>query len=252
MSDEDGSGPVDFHCHLDLCQNMSAAYARCESAQCLTLAVTTTPKAFSRNESMARDGRFVRAAVGMHPQLVAQRASELSLFEELAPSTRFIGEVGLDAGRRFYPSFERQKLVFESVMALCARLGDKVISIHSVRTAKQVLDVVERTGAHRTCTPVLHWFSASGSEIRRALELGCYFSVNEQMLKAPKGRNLLENVPMDRVLTETDAPFQSDEYGGKYPGDVGGAIRLIASAYGEDHLATAIRIRLTAKELLAG
>jgi len=252
MSDEDGSGPVDFHCHLDLCQDMRTAYARCESARCLTLAVTTTPKAFARNESMARVGHFVRAALGIHPQLIAERASELSLFEELAPSTRYIGEVGLDAGRRFYPSFERQKLVFESVMELCARLGDKIISIHSVRTAKQVLDVVERTGAHRTCVPVLHWFNASGSEIKRALELGCYFSVNEQMLKAARGQNLLQTVPKGRVLTETDAPFQSDEFGGKFPGDVGGAIRLIASAYGEDHVATAARIRRTATELFAG
>ncbi|EAQ22863.1 TatD-related deoxyribonuclease [Roseovarius sp. 217] len=200
---------------------------------------------------MARNGHFVRAALGMHPQLVAQRASELSLFEELAPSTRYIGEVGLDAGRRFYPSFERQKIVFERVMALCARLGDKVISIHSVRTARQVLDVVEQTGAHRTCVPVLHWFNASESEIRRALDLGCYFSVNEQMLQAPKGRKLLETVPLERVLTETDAPFQSDEKGGNSPGDVRGAIRLIANAYSKDNSATEARIRRTATELLA-
>ena len=251
MSDMGLSGPVDFHCHLDLCQNMRAEYARCEAARCLTLAVTTTPKAFARNDSMARTGSFVRAALGIHPQLVGQRASELSLFEELAPSTKYIGEVGLDAGRRFYPFFDRQKLVFERVMTLCSRLGDKIISIHSVRTAKQVLDVVERTGAHRTCVPVLHWFNASGSEIRRALELGCYFSVNEQMLQSSRGRSLLESIPMERILTETDAPFQSDEKGIKSPGDVRGAIRLIATAYNKDHSATEARIRRTAAELLA-
>ncbi|MEC7760873.1 MAG: Qat anti-phage system TatD family nuclease QatD [Pseudomonadota bacterium] len=250
MSNMDVPDTVDFHCHLDLCQDMRAAYARCESARCLTLAVTTTPKAFARNESLAQDGRFVRAALGIHPQLVAQRASELSLFEELAPSTRFIGEVGLDAGRRFYSSFERQKLVFERVMQLCARLGDKVISIHSVRTAKQVLDVVEQAGTHRSCVPVLHWFSASRPEIRRALDLGCYFSVNEQMITAPTGQKLLDTVPLSRVLTETDAPFQSGEFGGKFPGDVSGAIRLIARAYGMDQSATAARIRRTAMELL--
>jgi TatD DNase family protein len=246
MWSESRTGPVDFHCHLDLYQNMEAEYARCEMARCLTLAVTTTPKAFARNAEMARTRRFVHAALGLHPQLVAQRASELSLFEELAPSTKYIGEVGLDAGRRFYPSFESQKLVFEHVMALCARLGDKVISIHSVRTAKQVLDVVERTDAHRTCVPVLHWFNASGSEIRRALDMGCYFSVNEQMLQAPRGRNLLENVPVERILTETDAPFQSE----KIPGDVRGAIRLIANAYNMGHSETVARIRRTATELM--
>lgn len=248
MYDEKRLGPVDFHCHLDLYQNMEAQYTRCEAAKCLTLAVTTTPKAFARNAEMAHTRRFVYAALGMHPQLVAQRASELSLFEELVHSTRYIGEVGLDAGRRFYPSFERQRLVFERVMTLCAKLGDKVISIHSVRTARQVLDVIERTGAHRTCVPVLHWFNASGSDIRRALDLGCYFSVNEQMLLSPRGRNLLETVPIKRILTETDAPFQSD----KTPGDVLGAIRLIAKAYGTGLPDVKDRIRQNATEMLIG
>lgn len=248
MWDESRTGLVDFHCHLDLCQNMGAEYARCEAARCLTLAVTTTPKAFARNAEMARNRRFVHAALGLHPQLVAQRASELSLFEELVHSTRYVGEVGLDAGRRFYPSFERQKLVFERLMTLCAKLGDKVISIHSVRTAKQVLDVIERTGAHRTCVPVLHWFNASGSEIRRALDLGCYFSVNEQMLLVPRGRKLLETAPIERILTETDAPFQSDQS----PGDVLGAIRLIATANSAGLPDVKDRIRKNATELLIG
>lgn len=246
MLDERRPGPVDFHCHLDLYQDMEAEYTRCEVARCLTLAVTTTPKAFARNAEMAKTRRFVHAALGLHPQLVAQRASELSLFEELVHSTRYVGEVGLDAGRRFYPSFESQKMVFERVMTLCARFGDKVISIHSVRTAKQVLDVVERTGTDRTCVPVLHWFNASKSETRRALELGCYFSVNEQMLLAPGGRALLEAVPIGRILTETDAPFQSD----KTPGHVHGAIRLIARAYDLEVSATEARIWRTATELL--
>lgn len=231
MAGDEGAAPVDFHCHLDLCPDMRAAFDRCDRAGCITLAVTTTPKAFGRNRAMAASTRHVHAALGLHPQLVAHRASELKLFEEAASSTRFIGEVGLDAGRRFYPSFALQVQVFERVMALCARLGDKVISLHSVRTAKQVLDIVERTGAHQTCTPILHWFTGSKPEVRRAIDLGCFFSVNEQMLRTPRGRSLLETVPLSRLLTETDAPFQSENNGSRAPGEVDGAARLIAESH---------------------
>ena len=66
--------------------------------------------------------------------------------------------------------------------------------------------------------PVLHWFTGSGPDVRRAIDLGCYFSVNEQMLKAPRGRSLLEAVPLARLLTETDAPFQSENDGARAPG----------------------------------
>ena len=251
MVAEDRIGPVDFHCHLDLCQDMAAEYARCEAARCLTLAMTTTPKAYPRNVEMAKRGRSVNVALGLHPQLVAQRASEMTLFEEMAPSARYIGEVGLDAGRRFYPSFDSQKQVFERAMTVCERLGEKVISIHSVRASKQVLDIIERTGVHRTCTPVLHWFNASASDARRALELGCFFSVNEQMLLSPRGRALLEIAPIRRVLTETDAPFQSSGVGHRLPGDTGGALALIAEAYRSDPETVSGQIRQAASKLLA-
>lgn len=250
MAGEERTAPVDFHCHLDLCPDMQAEFERCGAARCITLAVTTTPKAFGRNRAMAKSTRHVHAALGLHPQLVAERASEFELFEEMAPSTRFIGEVGLDAGRRFYPSFALQTQVFERAMTLCARLGDKVISIHSVRTARQVLDIVERTCVHRTCTPVLHWFNGSRPEVRRAIDLGCYFSVNEQMLSAPRGRSLLEMVPLARLLTETDAPFQFRNDGPRAPGDVEGAVRLIGISHRVRTDEVRAHIRATARELV--
>jgi len=243
-------GPVDFHCHLDLYPDMRQAYDRCVRSGCLTLAVTTTPKAFVRNRAMADEAGFVHAALGLHPQLVHERASEIALFEELVGSTRFVGEIGLDAGRRFYPSFDRQREVFERIMTICGRLGEKVISLHSVRTAIHVLDVIERTDVHHTCCPVLHWFNASRAEIRRAVELGCFFSVNEQMLSTPRGRDLLAIVPMSRLLTETDAPFQIIDDVAKRPGDVEGTIALIAAAHRTDERAVRARIRKTARALV--
>lgn len=250
MGPEAQANAVDFHCHLDLCGDMQQAYTDCEELRCITLAVTTTPKAFDRNRYMASQTSFVHAALGLHPQLVAQRGAEITLFEEMAQTTRFIGEIGLDAGRRFYPSFERQKEVFERALSVCARLGDKVISLHSVRTAKQVLDGIEKTGVHQTCQPVLHWFNASSSETRRAMDLGCLFSVNEQMLHSPKGRALLELVPVSRLLTETDAPFQSVNNCPRLPGDVDGALTIISKAYNSNLDSVARQIRNTAKALV--
>ena len=228
---------------------MQEAFTACDRMRCITLAVTTTPKAFERNRGMASNTSHVHAALGLHPQLVAERASEITLFEELAPSTRFIGEIGLDAGRRFYPSFERQKDVFERALIICARLGDKVISLHSVRTAKLVLDGVERTGVYRTCRPVLHWFNGSGPEIRRAVDLGCLFSVNTQMLLTSKGKALLKNVPITSLLTETDAPFQSVNNKTMLPGDVVSALDLIGQSYRIETNVVSAQIRKTAETL---
>src|SRR5437773_1762066 len=99
---------VDFHCHLDLYPDLAASIAACEAAKVFTLAVTTTPKAWQRNHDLASKTRYVRAALGLHPQLVAQRANEIALWEDLLPQSRYIGEVGLDAGPRFFRSFDIQ------------------------------------------------------------------------------------------------------------------------------------------------
>jgi TatD related DNase len=78
---------VDFHCHLDLYPDHAAAIAQAEAAGVYTLTVTTTPKAWPRNRELTDGTRYVRAALGLHPQLVAERAGELPLWERYLSET---------------------------------------------------------------------------------------------------------------------------------------------------------------------
>lgn len=74
---------VDFHCHLDLYPNHEALIRECDREGVATLAVTTTPKAWARNQELASTSKHVRVALGLHPQLVAEREGEVALFERL-------------------------------------------------------------------------------------------------------------------------------------------------------------------------
>ncbi len=207
MTNDLQSVGVDFHSHLDLYPDHEAAIARAEAARIYTLTVTTTPKAWPRNHELTRNTQYVRAALGLHPQLVAERASELSLWERYLPETRYVGEVGLDAGPRFYKSMEVQRLVFRTVLERCAEAGRKILSVHSVRSVPTVLDMIEQYLPQDRGVVVLHWFTGSKSDVRRATALGCYFSVNSEMTRADRGRVLVADLPMDRILTESDGPF---------------------------------------------
>lgn len=198
---------VDFHCHLDLYPDHEAAIARAEAARVYTLSVTTTPRAWPRNHELTRNTRYVRVALGLHPQLVTERIDELPLWERYLPETRYVGEVGLDAGPRFYKSLEVQKHVFRTVLERCAEAGRKILSVHSVRSVPAVLDMIEKYLSRDRGIVVLHWFTGSKSEARRAAALGCYFSVNAEMVRSDRGRALVADLPTDRILTETDGPF---------------------------------------------
>lgn len=241
---------VDFHCHLDLYPDLASAITDAEKAGVYTLAVTTTPKAWPRNLELTRHTQHVRAALGLHPQLVADRASEIFLWEEYLPQTRYVGEVGLDAGPQHYRSLDLQKQIFERILKQCAKAGGKILTVHSLRTATTVLDLVE---AHLPSTLgqiVLHWFTGSKAEARRAVDLGCYFSINAQMLRSDKGRDVVSSLPSDRLLTETDGPFT--QVGGRpaCPADVAATIETIASLRKKTPAETAGLIRANLKAIL--
>ena len=56
---------VDFHCHLDLYPDLATAISACDARRAATLAVTTTPKAFSHNRQLASKSEYVRVALGL-------------------------------------------------------------------------------------------------------------------------------------------------------------------------------------------
>ncbi|WP_292442361.1 TatD family hydrolase [Mesorhizobium sp.] len=118
---------VDFQCHVDLCKDHVALIAECDRERVMTLAVTTTPKAWPRNRELAAKSAHVRIALGLHPQLVAERENELPIFERYLSDARYVGEIGLDAGPRFY------RRVFERILRACAEQGGKILTVHSVR-----------------------------------------------------------------------------------------------------------------------
>lgn len=232
MSELSSIGGVDFHCHLDLYPDHQAAVARAEAARIYTLTVTTTPKAWSRNHELTRNTRYIRAALGLHPQLVAERAGELPLWERHLPETRYVGEVGLDAGPRFYKSLDVQRQVFQRVLERCAEAGGKILTVHSVRSAPAVLEMIEAHLPPERGTVVLHWFTGSKSDARRAAALGCYFSINAEMTRTDRGRDLIRSLPRDRILTETDGPFTQVEGRPSEPSDVLDVIAGIGASIG--------------------
>lgn len=246
------NGLVDFHCHLDLYPDHPAAIRESDEAGVFTLAVTTTPKAWPRNNELAQATRHVRAALGLHPQLVAERASELALWDVYLSETRYVGEVGLDAGPRFYKSFDLQKQVFQHVLQRCAETGDKVITVHSIRAAKAVLDHIEAYLPPTRGKVVLHWFTGNKTEAKRALELGCYFSINAAMLDNERHSSMVAAIPLERLLTETDGPFTKTADRPSTPADVVVVVEALSRLFGVPTSALAAIVRNNLRSLLEG
>lgn len=221
---------IDFHCHLDLYPDPHAVVRACTARGLYVLSVTNTPSAWPGTSGLAIEAPRIRTALGLHPQLAHQRKGELPLFEKLIENTRYVGEIGLDGAPEFTRHWDDQNQVFSRALDICRAAGGRVLSLHSRRAAKAVLDQIElRPGVG---TPILHWFSGSQRELARATDLGCWFSVGPGMLRGQKGRELVGRMPKDRVLTESDGPFAQVEGRSAWPWDAGGAMTELGKTWG--------------------
>lgn len=246
------AGLVDFHCHLDLYPDHAVAVKDAEAAGVFTLAVTTTPRAWPRNHELAQRTKHIRAALGLHPQLIAERENEIELWEQYLSATRYVGEVGLDAGPRFFKSLDAQKRVFQHILQCCAQAGNKIITVHSIRSVNAVLDLVEMNLPSERGTVVLHWFTGTKSEAKRALELGCYFSINAAMLSNERHVPMVREIPLDRLLTETDGPFTRTDGRQSKPSDVALVVEGLASLHQMSANEIAATVRVNLRTLVGG
>ena len=220
---------IDFHCHLDLYNDPKLAVEDADRAGIYVLSVTTTPKAWRRTLALAQGRKRIRTALGIHPEIAHERLGELPLFEALASETRYFGEVGLDGGPTVRQYAAQQTQVFEFVLATATKQGGKVLTIHSRRAADEVLQLLRRFPA--AGTPVLHWFTGTPAQLRRAVEQGCWFSVGPAMLRSERGSALTALIPRDRILTDTDGPFAKVGSRPLQPNDAWSAVEGLAALW---------------------
>lgn len=238
---------LDAHCHIDLYPDPKAVVARTEQAGVHTIAVTNAPSVYFHTAELLAGRHFLRPAIGLHPELVANHAGELGLFAEHLGSTRYVGEIGLDFVTTDKELRQKQKDVFQAIIARCGECGDKVLTIHSRRAAARVMEIVGEAFPGRL---IFHWFSGSLREMERAVALGFYFSVNAAMFRSKSGLELLKRIPHERVLTETDGPFLHCQDRPSEPTDTANVVRELALLWGTDGATTRQIILANLRRLL--
>lgn len=198
---------IDLHTHLDLYPNALDILARVNKENRFTLAVTTSPRAWVATSQVFKGHKNIKVALGLHPEVADQKFNELDLLLSSIHKADFIGEVGIDGSSKYLNTLEKQELIFDSTIRECERAGGRIISIHSRNAASKVLSILKK---YPGCgKPVLHWFSGSIAELKEAVKIECFFSVNPVMTSTKKGKNLISRIPSRLILPESDGPFAS-------------------------------------------
>lgn len=138
----------DAHCHLDLMAHPDAVADEATTLGLILFDCGVDPHDFARAKKRACGRSNIFAGIGLHPWWLADGRcgnAEINLLCEVAAQERYIGEVGLDFSARFAGSEPLQAQAFDRLCDALAQhpLAGRVISIHAVRSAGTVLNVLE-------------------------------------------------------------------------------------------------------------
>ncbi|CAN6643978.1 deoxyribonuclease Tat-D [Trichomonascus vanleenenianus] len=162
---------------------------------------------------------FMSCTVGVHPCHSTDFESHehghtpheyLVELEKLAnenkPIVKAFGEIGLDYDRLHFAPAEAQRVYFEKQLAVATRVGLPLF-LHSrachddfVRILKEYLPRLPKGG-------VVHSFTGPMQEMKDYLDLGLYIGINGCSLKSEENLEIVKEIPMDRLLLETDGPW---------------------------------------------
>ena len=198
--------------HAAFADDLSEVLARARAAGVATIVVTgtTVSESLRAAELAAAHPDMVYATAGVHPHHAREcDARTIPALRELAGRPRVValGECGLDFNRNYSPHPDQEKW-FLAQLELACKLA-KPLFLHSRDAHPRFAEILR---AHRDRLPraVAHCFTGGADELRAYLDLGLYVGITGWICDERRGRHLLElarEIPADRLLVETDAPY---------------------------------------------
>lgn len=205
---------VDSHCHLDFpdfAEDFDGVLSRAEDADIESiLTICTHVTKFGQIRAIAEAHDHIWCSVGIHPHeaeseppVTGAELAELSAH----PKCIGIGETGLDYFYGHSPKAEQQRN-FRAHIEASQDTGLPLI-VHARDADDDTIHILRETMTDGAFPGVIHCFTAGPELARVAVELGLYISISGIVTfkKAEDLRSTIADIPLDRLLVETDAPY---------------------------------------------
>lgn len=216
---------IDTHFHLDYYPNYKELYDNINCAEQYTLCMTNSPGIYNSCCRMLGESKYIKFAMGFHPKCKNLTIRDFNQFISMSYRADYFGEIGLDfSNSKKYLDKEKQLLYFGEIVKIASE-RNRLMSIHLKRSENYAIDIIEK---YRPQKAIIHWFNGSKNQLKSLINLNCYFSINTSMLE--KSTDLLELIPTDRLLVESDGPFTKVDGKKYYPQLLRASYNRISSA----------------------
>lgn len=203
---------IDTHAHLLMLENMNEIIDGMSNDDMnYIVTIGTTVEDSIQSVNLAQKHEKVYATVGIYPEYSVDTTEEdLKVIEELAKNEKVvaIGEIGLD----YHYNYDKksQKELFVKQLEIANRVG-KPFCIHCRDAASDVYEVLKENKHLINHSGLMHCYSEGKEWFEKFLELGLYLSFSGNITFKKTDRSFLKDIPLDRIVVETDSPYLSPE-----------------------------------------
>lgn len=202
----------DSHAHYDddaFDEDRDSVLSSLQTSVCNILNAASDIDSAEKSLKLAENYDYIYAAVGIHPHSAAQSPDDfIQILKGLARHEKVvaIGEIGLDYHYDFSPR-DIQMSVFIKQIKLANELDLPVI-IHDRESHEDMYNILRQ---EKPKSGVIHCFSGSAELAHEAIQLGLHIGIGGAVTfkNNKKAARVVENMPLERLLLETDAPYMS-------------------------------------------
>lgn len=223
---------VDVHCHIDDAKfvDVGKIVKRAKDAGVVSIInCGLDHESNMKTLELSKKYDIVNAALGMYPDM-EHSEEEIDFIEKNIQDVIAISEVGLDY--KNCRDKEKQKQVFSRMIEL-GKKYDKPLIVHSREAEHDTIELLEKAEAKKV---VMHCFNGSIELAKSCVKLGYFFSIPPRIMTNKHFQELVNEVPLSHLLTETDAPYMGAEKGKlNEPANVGITVEKIAEIKNMDN-----------------
>ena len=205
---------IDAHTHLDFYnENIDKAIEYINKNKILTLANSMDIESYKLNKSYLEKSKYIKVLFGIHPWKAHEFKCDLNSIIPYIEESELIGEIGLDyLWVEDKSVFKRQREVFYFILDEAIK-RNKFVTLHTKEAEEEIYNALKIRNYNRV---IIHWYSGNIELLDKFIDLGCYFTISVDIGYSKLTEEVLNKIPLDRLLLETDGPTALEWVNGIY------------------------------------
>ncbi|MGL5328123.1 MAG: TatD family hydrolase [Peptostreptococcaceae bacterium] len=219
---------IDAHSHLDFFnENIEKAIDDINKNKILTLAMSMDVESYLKNIEYSKKSKYIKPCFGIHPWKAHEFNEDLNSLIPYIKQSEIIGEIGLDyVWVEDVSTYKKQRKIFNYILKESIKLN-KVVNLHTKGAEIEIYNILKYYNYNKV---IIHWYSGDLETLDKYIKLGCYFTIGVDIGYSPIVNEILNKIPVDKILVETDGPtaleWVNGDYG--YPNTIKEVLRKVS------------------------